>query len=124
MTPAAYVYGIIVDNIDSIPGLKSDDIYTFGVDDSAGSDVIVLITEEPGMGDDYGNDNVLYTNKRIQIDFYYPKDYEEDMNALEQSLKKVLRDNGVYCYSDAGHVLSLDSRNITNTLKFNIKMEV
>lgn len=124
MTPAAYVYGILADNIDSIPGLKSDDIFTFDVDDSAGSDVIVLITEEPGMGDDYGNDNILYANKRIQIDFYYPKDYEEDMNALEQSLKKVLRDNGLYCYSDAGHVLSLDSRNITNTLKFNIKMEV
>ena len=57
MTPAAYVYGILADNIDSIPGLKSDDICTFYVDDSACSDVIVLITEEPGMGDDYGNDN-------------------------------------------------------------------
>lgn len=124
MTPAAYVYGILADNIDSIPGLKSDDIFTFDVDDSAGSDVIVLITEEPGMGDDYGNDNVLYSNKRVQIDFYYPRDYVGDMDELERHLKQVLREHEVYCCSDAGHVLSLDSKNITNTLKFNFKMEV
>lgn len=124
MTPAAYVYGILADKIDSIPGLKSDDIFTFDVDDSAGSDVIVLITEEPGMGDDYGNDNVLYSNKRVQIDFYYPRDYVGDMDELERHLKQVLREHEVYCCSDAGHVLSLDSKNITNTLKFNFKMEV
>lgn len=124
MTPAAYVYGILADNIDSIPGLTSDDICTFDVDDSASSDVIVLITEEPGMGDDYGNDNVLYSNKRVQIDFYYPRDYVGDMDELERHLKQVLRGHEVYCCSDAGHVLSLDSKNITNTLKFNFKMEV
>lgn len=124
MTPAAYVYGILADNIDSIPGLKSDDICTFDVDDSASSNVIVLITEEPGMGDDYGNDNVLYSNKRVQIDFYYPRDYVGDMDELERHLKQVLRGHEVYCCSDAGHVLSLDSKNITNTLKFNFKMEV
>lgn len=124
MTPAAYVYGILADNIVSIPGLKSDDICTFDVDDSASSDVIVLITEEPGMGDDYGNDNVLYSNKRVQIDFYYPRDYVGDMDELERYLKQVLREHKVYCCSDAGHVLSLDSKNITNTLKFNFKMEV
>ena len=106
MTPAAYVYGILADNIDSIPGLKSDDICTFDVDDSASSDVIVLITEEPGMGDDYGNDNVLYSNKRVQIDFYYPRDYVGDMDELERHLKQVLRGHEVYCCSDAGHVLS------------------
>ena len=124
MTPAAYVYGILADNIASIPGLKSDDICTFDVDDSASSDVIVLITEEPGMGDDYGNDNVLYSNQRVQIDFYYPRDYVGDMDELERHLKQVLREHEVYCCSDAGHVLSLDSKNITNTLKFNFKMEV
>ena len=125
MTPAAYVYSIISDNIGDIPGIVPENIFTFYIDDSSvSSDVLVLITEDVGTGDDYGNDNVLYSNKRVQIDFYYPRDYVGDMDELERHLKQVLREHEVYCCSDAGHVLSLDSKNLTNTLKFNFKMEV
>lgn len=124
MTPAAYVYRIIADNIASIPGIDVDHVYTFYIDDDpVAPDVFVLITETVGMSDDYGNNEAVYSNKRVQIDLYYPKDYDQDMAALERQLKQVLRDHEVYCYSDAGHVLTLDSKNITNTLKFNLKME-
>lgn len=124
MTPAAYVYRIIADNIASIPGIDVDHVYTFYIDDDpVAPDVFVLITETVGMSDDYGNNETVYSNKRVQIDLYYPKDYDQDMAALERQLKQVLRDYEVYCYSDAGHVLTLDSKNITNTLKFNLKME-
>lgn len=124
MTPAAYIYSIIANNILEVPNLSLDNVYTFYIDENASFDeVLMLITETVSMGDDYGNNEVLYSNRRIQIDLYYPKDYTEDMNLIEQNLKKVLRSNGIYCYSDAGHILTLDSARITNTLKFNFKME-
>lgn len=124
MTPAAYIYSIIANNISEVPNLSLDNVYTFYIDENASFDeVLMLITETVSMGDDYGNNEVLYSNRRIQIDLYYPKDYTEDMNLIEQNLKKVLRSNGIYCYSDAGHILTLDSARITNTLKFNFKME-
>lgn len=124
MTPAAYIRKIISENINQIPNLTVDDIYTFYVDESNNnSGALILITENVSLADDYGNNDVLFNIKRVQIDFYYPRDYEDDMAALENSLKRVLRDNGVFCYSDAGHILSLDSMSITNTLKFNFKME-
>lgn len=124
MTPAAYIYSIIANNILEVPNLSLDNVYTFYIDENASFDeVLMLITETVSMGDDYGNNEVLYSNRRIQIDLYYPKDYTEDMNLIEQNLKKLLRSNGIYCYSDAGHILTLDSARITNTLKFNFKME-
>lgn len=107
-----------------MPNLSLDNVYTFYIDENASFDeVLMLITETVSMGDDYGNNEVLYSNRRIQIDLYYPKDYTEDMTLIERDLKKLLRKNGIYCYSDAGHILTLDSERITNTLKFNFKME-
>lgn len=124
MTPAAYIYSIIANNILEVPDLSLDNVYTFYIDENASFDeVLMLITETVSMGDDYGNNEVLYSNRRIQIDLYYPKDYTEDMTLIERDLKKLLRKNGIYCYSDAGHILTLDSERITNTLKFNFKME-
>ncbi|GET09021.1 hypothetical protein SY111_16450 [Ligilactobacillus agilis] len=124
MTPAAYIYSIIANNILEVPNLSLDNVYTFYIDENASFDeVLMLITETVSMGDDYGNNEVLYSNRRIQIDLYYPKDYTEDMTLIERDLKKLLRKNGIYCYSDAGHILTLDSERITNTLKFNFKME-
>lgn len=124
MTPAAYIYSIIANNILEVPNLSLDNVYTFYIDENASfNEVLMLITETVSMGDDYGNNEVLYSNRRIQIDLYYPKDYTEDMTLIERDLKKLLRKNGIYCYSDAGHILTLDSERITNTLKFNFKME-
>lgn len=124
MTPAAYIYSIIANNILEVPNLSLDNVYTFYIDENASFDeVLMLITETVSMGDGYGNNEVLYSNRRIQIDLYYPKDYTEDMTLIERDLKKLLRKNGIYCYSDAGHILTLDSERITNTLKFNFKME-
>lgn len=124
MTSAAYIYSIIANNILEVPNLSLDNVYTFYIDENASFDeVLMLITETVSMGDDYGNNEVLYSNRRIQIDLYYPKDYTEDMTLIERDLKKLLRKNGIYCYSDAGHILTLDSERITNTLKFNFKME-
>ena len=124
MTPAAYVYNVLASNLESLPQIEIENVYTFYVDDNASPDKpLILITETVSMGDDYGNNEVLYSNRRVQIDLYYPKDYTEDMTLIERDLKKLLRKNGIYCYSDAGHILTLDSERITNTLKFNFKME-
>lgn len=123
MTPTAYVVSILSENVDKIPGLKDSGIFAFYINGEINDDVYLLVSETVGLGDEFGNDEILASNKRVQIDLYYPKDYQEDMSVLEQSLKRVLRDKRVYCYSDAGHVLTLDSMNITNTLKFNLKME-
>ena len=125
MTPAAYVYNVLASNLESLPQIEIENVYTFYVDDNASpAKPLIRITETVGMGDAYGNNEVLYNYKRVQLDIYYPRDYIQDMNALEQALKQVLRANGIYCYSDAGHVITLDSKNITNTLKFNLKLEV
>lgn len=121
MTPTAKVISLLEDNIDNLPGLISDNIYAYKIDnDNVDNTNVILVVSENSAGEhSFGNNDVLCTKRIIQVEFYYPFDFSEDMDLIEQSVKSFLRANGYKCYLDAGHVMSPDSENIVNTLKFN-----
>lgn len=121
MTPTAKVISLLEDNIDNLPGLISDNIYAYKIDnDNVDNTNVILVVSENSAGEhSFGNNDVLGTKRIIQVEFYYPFDFSEDMDLIEQSVKSFLRANGYKCYLDAGHVMSPDSENIVNTLKFN-----
>ena len=121
MTPTAKVISLLEDNIDNLPGLISDNIYAYKIDnDNVDNTNVILVVSENSAGEhSFGNNDVLSTKRIIQVEFYYPFDFSEDMDLIEQSVKSFLRANGYKCYLDAGHVMSPDSENIVNTLKFN-----
>ena len=121
MTPTAKVISLLEDNIDNLPGLISDNIYAYKIDnDNVDNTHGILVVSENSAGEhSFGNNDVLSTKRIIQVEFYYPFDFSEDMDLIEQSVKSFLRANGYKCYLDAGHVMSPDSENIVNTLKFN-----
>lgn len=119
MTPAARTKSILVSEINKIQNIGVDHIHTFFIgNDDMDTEPILLITEAPDYSSDSGNDQIIMSKKRIQIEFYYPKNYEFDMSAIERSVKAVLQKYRFYCNSDAGHVITPDTENITNTLKF------
>ncbi|WP_461241149.1 DUF806 family protein [Paucilactobacillus sp. N302-9] len=119
MTPAARTKSILVSEIKNIQNVGVDHIHTFFIgNDDMDTEPILLITEAPDYSSDSGNDQIIMSKKRIQIEFYYPKNYEFDMSAIERSVKAVLQKYRFYCNSDAGHVITPDTENITNTLKF------
>ncbi|MDN7145267.1 DUF806 family protein [Liquorilactobacillus mali] len=126
MTPAAYVKGILTDNINTLEPLSVDHIYAFLIPQSEDTtaEPVLVVSEAPDYDFDYGNNVPIQNGKRIQIEFYYPKDYAEDMEAIESAVEKLLLSKGIYCFSNAGHVITPDSENIINTLKFNYIKEV
>lgn len=107
-------------------GLKLDHIYTYMIDkdEQTNTDPIIVISELPRNGHEYGNNIPIYERRRVQLIFYYPKNYMGPEEGLEQKIKNVLRRYGFYCWSNSGHAMTPDSQNITNTLKFNFKKEV
>ncbi|AGE39588.1 DUF806 family protein [Lactiplantibacillus plantarum] len=121
MTPVAFIKGIIVANINEIPELAVEHIHSFfiPINDTSTDEPIVVISGLPERSQDYGNGIPFQSTKQVQIQFYYPKDYSGDMDAIESGLKQVLLTNDIRCYSDAGQTLTPDSESITNTLKFN-----
>ncbi|MBE1727401.1 DUF806 family protein [Lactobacillus plantarum] len=120
MTSAAFIRSILVSQLDWIPQISADHVHTFFIPESDNSDdaLIVVISEIPDDGQSYGNDTPFETTKQVQLQFYYPDEYSEDMDLIENTVKKVLLENRIRCFSDAGHIRSPDSKNITNTLKF------
>lgn len=119
MTSASYVRNILADEIEQLPNLSVEHIHAFFIgNDLTNTDPILVITELPDYSQDYGNSRPVSVKKQVQIEFYYPKDYQEDMSAIEQAVKDLLLANDLYCNSDAGHVLTPDTQNIENTLKF------
>lgn len=121
MTPAGTVTSLLIDSLDKLPGLTEGNICTYSIDNDNVDDTnLIIVVGENAAGDaDYGNNDVISTHRRIQIQFYYPKDYQEDMALIEKSVKAFLRTRGYRCYADAGHMITLDTMNILNTLKFN-----
>ena len=121
MTPAGTVTSLLIDNLDKLPGLTEDNICTYSIDNDNVDDTnLIIVVGEHSAGDaDYGNNDVISTHRRIQIQFYYPKDYQEDMALIEKKVKSFLRAHGYRCYVDAGHIITPDTMNILNTLKFN-----
>lgn len=121
MTPAIIVTNLLIDNLDKLPGLTEGNICTYSIDNDNVDDTnLIIVVGEKAAGDaDYGNNDVISTHRRIQIQFYYPKDYQEDMALIEKTVKAFLRAHGYRCYTDAGHIITPDTMNILNTLKFN-----
>lgn len=120
MTPAAYVRSVIEAKIDAIPNLSLEHVHTFMIDpnDNTKDELILVISELVDGGSSYGNDQELNIMRQVQLIFYYPPDYEFDMSEIEKSIKQVLFDQRIRCFSDAGHVMTPDNQNIINTLKF------
>ena len=121
MTPAMIVTNLLIDNLDKLPGLTEDNICTYSIDNDNVDDTnLIIVVGENSAGDaDYGNNDVISTHRRIQIQFYYPKGYQEDMALIEKKVKAFLHAHAYRCYADAGHILTPDTMNILNTLKFN-----
>lgn len=120
MTPTAYIVGMLTDNAESL-GIEESNICAFMIDDDLidHGKPIVVVSENAAGSHDHGNNNILGTLRRIQIEFYYPRDFDGDMELIESRVKGLLHDNNIRCYSDAGHILAPDNLNITNTLHFN-----
>lgn len=128
LTPVAQVVQLIKKNIKIFEpfNLKSEHVYSYGIsrNDSTNTDPIVVVSELKRAGHTYGNGAPIYERRRIQITFYYPKDYQGPEEGLEQKLRSFLLEYRYFCYSNAGHVMTPDSQNLTNTLKFNHTKEI
>lgn len=127
-TPVADIVGLLTDNIDLFSkfDLKEEHIYPYMLDpdDDTQEYPIVVVSELPRRGHTYGNGMPIYERRRVQITFYYPRDYSGDMEGLESKIQSFLVSKDYYCYSNAGHVMTPDTRDITNTLKFNYIKEI
>lgn len=121
MTPAAKIVGMLQNNVDNFPDILPDNIcaYMIGKNNVDNQHVILVVSEDSAGSHEFGNDIVVGTIRRISIQFYYPKNYEKDMGLIEKSVESFLRTKRIKCYLNAGHVMTPDSQNITNTLKFN-----
>ncbi|MFT8392396.1 MAG: hypothetical protein ABF624_00125 [Liquorilactobacillus ghanensis] len=125
MEPAKYIKRILVDNISELTGLSAEHIHALYIPgtDKTTTEPILVVSEIPDDSADYGNDTPVVKYKRVQIDFRYPKNFMKDMEAIEDSVESLLLSQRVNCFSNAGHILSPDSQNIVNTLKFNYTKE-
>ncbi|EDX41653.1 hypothetical protein LMB76_04010 [Limosilactobacillus reuteri] len=121
MTPTAKVRKILVDNCKNIPYLKAQHIHSYMIkpNDWSKTDCLLRISELPAGSHEYGNLEPINERKGVQIEFYYPTNYKNDMDLIEKKVKSILFAHRIRCYSDAGHVIAPDNQNIENTLKFN-----
>lgn len=123
MTPTAKIVSLLTNNVDVLIGLKPDNICAYKIDEENvdNTNAILVVSEDADGERDVGNDNILSTVRRVSIMFYYPTNYTGDMDLIERTVESFLYANGIRRYLNAGHVLTPDSENITNTLKFNYK---
>ncbi|TLQ03648.1 hypothetical protein FEZ51_08565 [Pediococcus stilesii] len=126
MTPSNFVLNVLSENLTEIPEISVEHIHTFFIPETeTATDVpILVISDLPVIREDYGNDNPVDTVKGVQIIIYYPQKYfDGDMESIESRIKSTLLKNRIRCFSDAGHVITPDTQNIINTLKFNYVKE-
>lgn len=123
MTPTAKIVSLLTNNVDVLIGLKPDNICAYKIDEENvdNTNAILVVSEDADGERDVGNDNILSTVRRVSIMFYYPTNYTGDMDLIERTVESFLYAHGIRRYLNAGHVLTPDSENITNTLKFNYK---
>lgn len=123
MTPTAKIVSLLTNNVDMLIGLKSDNICAYKIDEENvdNTNAILVVSEDADGERDVGNDNILSTVRRVSIMFYYPINYTGDMDLIERTVESFLYAHGIRRYLNAGHILTPDSENITNTLKFNYK---
>lgn len=120
-TPVADVVSLIRKNAILFSDLSSEHVWPYMVDpdDDSQTDAIVVVSELPRRGHVYGNGIPISERRRIQLTFYYPKNWSGDMEGLENQLSSFLLSYGYYNYSNAGHVITPDGQAITNSLNFN-----
>lgn len=125
MTPTAKIVGLLTDNVDNLVGIKTDNICAYKIDEENvdNANAILVVSEDADGEREMGNDDILSTVKRISIMFYYPINYTGDMDLIEKTVESFLYAHGIRRYLNAGHVLTPDTENITNTLKFNYTEE-
>lgn len=123
MTPTAKIVNLLSENVDVLIGLKPDNICAYKIDEENvdNANAILVVSEDADGERDVGNNNILSTVRRVSIMFYYPTNYTGDMDLIERTVESFLYAHGIRRYLNAGHVLTPDSENITNTLKFNYK---
>lgn len=123
MTPTAKIVSLLTNNVDVLIGLKPNNICAYKIDEENvdNANAILVVSEDADGERDVGNDNILSTVRRVSIMFYYPTNYTGDMDLIERTVESFLYAHGIRRYLNAGHVLTPDSENITNTLKFNYK---
>lgn len=125
-TPVADVVQLIKRNASLFHDLNSKHVWPYMIspDDKSQSDAILVVSELPRRGHTYGNGIPITERRRIQLTFYYPRGWNGDMEGLEHQLQSFLIDHDYYCYANAGHTITPDGQNITNTLKFNFLKEL
>lgn len=123
MTPTARIVALLTNNVDVLVGLKPDNICAYKIDEENvdNTNAILVVSEDADGERDVGNDNILSTVRRVSIMFYYPTNYTGDMDLIERTVESFLYAHGIRRYLNAGHILTPDTENITNTLKFNYK---
>ena len=121
MTPTARIVGLLSDNVASLEDILVDNICAYMIDEENVNNThpILVVSEDNDGQRDVGNDTILSTIKRISIMFYYPINYVGDMDSIEKSVESFLYAHKIRRYLNTGHVLTPDTKNITNTLKFN-----
>lgn len=120
MTITAQVVSLLRSN--KITGVSAEHVWPFMINKNERTvdQPIIVVSEIPAGEHDFGNGNIIGTKRRIQITFYYNlQSYEGDMDLTEKSVESFLRAHGFKCYSNAGHVITPDTENVINTLKFN-----
>lgn len=125
MTPTAKIVGLLTDNLDKLKGITSDNICAYKIDNENVDDshVILVVSEDSDGQRDVGNDKILSTTKRVSIMYYYPKNFTGDMDLIEKSVESFLYAHKIYRYLNAGHIITPDTENITNTMKFTYQEE-
>ncbi len=125
MTPTARIVGLLSDNVDSLEDILVDNICAYMIDEENVDNThpILVVSEDNDGQRDIGNNTILSTIKRISIMFYYPINFDGDMDSIEKSVESFLYAHEIRRYLNAGHVMTPDTKNITNTLKFNYKQD-
>ncbi|MFQ9706072.1 MAG: hypothetical protein ACLRX6_03155 [Limosilactobacillus pontis] len=125
MTPTAKIVGLLTDNVDNLVGIKADNICAYKIDEENvdNANAILVVSEDADGEREMGNNDILSTVRHISIMFYYPTNYTGDMDLIEKTVESFLYAHGIRRYLNAGHILTPDTENITNTLKFNYTEE-
>lgn len=123
MTPTARIVALLTNNVDVLVGIRPDNICAYKINEENvnNTNAILVVSEDADGERDVGNDNILSTVRRVSIMFYYPTNYTGDMDLIERTVESFLYAHGIRRYLNAGHILTPDTENITNTLKFNYK---
>lgn len=125
MTIAADVRRVLIEAIESLPGVAATNIHTYRIppDDWTNDKPVFLITEIVDNETGYGNNDPTRLAQQAQVQIYYPLQYVADTSQLHLQLKSIMRKAGYWCYSGTGLFDTPDEKNQMATFKFNYEKE-